>query len=91
MKHVKTMIAQYRKDVMGVEQYSIFEFDMKGAGYSRICEVVVEFETPDEFNPVAAQVAALKEQEKELRCQFNEHIARIKADISKLECLEFAP
>jgi hypothetical protein len=89
MKHTKTMIAQYRVDVMGVEQYSIFEFDMKGAGYSRICEVVVEFETPDDFNPVAAQVAALKEQEKELHRQFNEHIARIKADISKLECLEF--
>jgi hypothetical protein len=49
----------------------------------------VEVEIPDEFNPVAMQIAALYKQKQELIKKFDETVARVNEQISKLQAIEY--
>jgi hypothetical protein len=52
--------------------------------------VDVEVDIPDEFNPTAMQLSALKAQKLELLKKFDESVARINEQISKLQAIEYA-
>ena len=93
MKHTVKQIVHYRvSPFTGNEEYILFASDLtkSGMGYVKVCETEVTFKTPDDFNPIAAQVEALKTEESKLREEFNERIDQIKEQISKLTCLEYS-
>jgi hypothetical protein len=88
MKHTKAMVVNFRKDWEGNDEYCLFPFAM--SSYTEVCKVQVEFEVPDDFNPVAAQIKVLQAQKDELNRQFLEKLQEIKEQISKLEALEYS-
>lgn len=93
MQHTKTIGVYYRKDFQDKDDYSLFSFDASksGLGYVKVCDVDLSFETPDDFNLVAAQIDLLKAEQQEITRQFTQQVASIKERISKLECLEYSP
>lgn len=91
MKHTLNQIVHYRRNHCDKDEYTLFGFDATNSvmGYVKVCEVEVTFETPDDFNPIAAQVEALKAQELKLCEEFRKRTKEIHDQISKLTCLEF--
>lgn len=92
MKHTSNQIVHFRvSPYTGKEEYMLFGSDLSNSGmdYVKVCEVDVTFETPDDFNPIAAQVEALKAQELKLCEEFRKRTKEIHDQISKLTCLEF--
>lgn len=92
MKHTIKQIVHYRvSQFTGKEEYVLFASDLSkvGAGYTKVCETEVTFETPDDFNPIAAQVETLTAAEAKLREEFNSRIEQIKEQISKLTCITY--
>jgi len=51
--------------------------------------VEVEVDIPKEFNPTALQLAALYKQKQELIKKFDESVARVNEQISKLQAIEY--
>ena len=51
--------------------------------------VDVEVDIPQEFNPTALQLAALYKQKQELIKKFDESVARVNEQISKLQAIEY--
>lgn len=92
MKHKQTMFAHYRKDYNNKPEYTLSQSDMTNFGLDHIviCKVEVEYETPDDFNPVPGQIEALQARKHELVKQFTQKIEEIKEQISKLEALEYS-
>lgn len=92
MKHTQKMIVNFRKDFAGKDEYVLNTTDMTtwGMGYVKVCEVDVEFESPDDFNAVSAQVEALKAKKEKLVAAFTKDLDEITEEISKLECLEYS-
>lgn len=88
MKHKQVMTVNFRNEYLE-DEYTLSQHDMStyGTGWVKVCEVEVEYESPNDFNPVAAQVETLKAQEAELVRQFTNKLQEIKEQISKLECL----
>ena len=70
--------------------YILNQFDMSSCGYVLVNKQIVEFEVPDDFDPVPVQVVMLRAEEAKVRKDFNERIAQIKEELSKLQCLEFS-
>ena len=92
MKHTVKHIIHFRvSPYTGKEEYILFASDLSNSGmdYVKVCETEVEFETPDDFNPILAQVDALKAQELKLCEEFRKRTKEIHDQISKLTCLEF--
>lgn len=76
----------------GHETYSFMSTDdMTQYGYALIGPHTITFEVPDSFNPVAAEVNALKKQKDKLREEFNAQVARINDRITSLQAIEFSP
>lgn len=90
MKHTKTIGVWFQKNWRDEDEYSLFAFDASSMGYIKVCDAEVTFETPDDFNPVPAQIEILEKKEAELRRQFEEHLQNIRDQISKLQCLEYS-
>lgn len=90
---MKQFVHYKRDEFTGKETYALFNFDASTSsmGYVKVCESDVVFDIPDNFNPVAAQVEALRNEEKAVRREFKERVFRINEQISKLQCLEFTP
>ena len=67
----------------------LFGSDLSNSGmdYVKVCEVEVTFETPDDFNPIAAQVEVLKAQELKLCDEFLKRTKEIHEQISKLQAI----
>lgn len=55
--------------------------------YLTVCPFTIEFEMPEDFNPVLAEIDGLTKQ----RNAFMESIVAINDRISNLQCLEFNP
>lgn len=51
--------------------------------------VDVEVDIPEEFNPNAMQLSALQKQKQEVIKKFDETVARINEQISKLQAIEY--
>ena len=61
--------------------------EMTEHGYITIMPYTLKFTVPDDFNPVAAQVAALEAAREKLRKEFNARINQIEDEISKLQAI----
>ena len=68
------------------EKFCLFPFVM--SAYPMVKEVLIEYEAPDDFNPVAAEIASLQAEERAVREQFDKRVHEIHERISKLQCLE---
>jgi hypothetical protein len=60
-------------------------------GYLPIGAVSFEFEIPDSFNPVTAEIESLNIQKKAIEIAFHKRVAEINDRICNLQCLEFNP
>ena len=52
--------------------------------------VTIEFEVPDDFNPIPGQVANLQAKARELKAKFAKDMMEIEDSISKLTCIEMS-
>lgn len=59
--------------------------------YLMIGPAEFEFDVPDSFNPIAAQVSALEKQAEKLAEEYRRNAAMIRDRISKLQCIENSP
>lgn len=91
MKHKKEMYVFWRQSYGGDDGFVVFPFDMSSCGYVLVGKQPIEFEVPDDFNPVPVQVAMLEAEKEKAMKEFNERVFRINEQISKLQCLEFTP
>ena len=89
MKHTKGMFVHWEEDAAGRDGFGVFPFDMSSCGYVLIGKQKIEFEVPDNFNPVPIQVAMLEAEKEKAMQEFNERVFRINDQIRKLTCLEF--
>lgn len=91
MKHTKEMYVHVYPAFTDHHRHQLFSFD--NTRFEKNCVLVgkqtIEFEVPDDFNPVPAQIQKLEEYKAELHRQFNEKIAEIKEQISKLQAITF--
>ena len=89
MKHKQTMTVNFRNSYKE-DEYTLSGYDKAafGTDWVKVCEVEIEFESPDDFNPVAAQIEALQKQKHELVRQFTQKIDEIKEQIGKLQAIE---
>jgi hypothetical protein len=54
-----------------------------------VCEQVVEVEVPDNYDPRAQQIAALKKEKQKVMAEFTKTVTEINDRISKLQALEY--
>ena len=87
MKHTAKMIVNFDRDYAGEIRYHLFCCDMSSLGYTPVCEVDVEFETPDDFNPIVCEVASLKETKQKIQATAQMEITRIEEKIQSLLAL----
>ena len=91
MKHTMKMIAHFSRNYEGEMKYEIWLTDMSKYGSTPICEVEVHFETPDDFNPVSAEIESLRKQKQEIQADAQLKANAIDDQIAKLSCLEYRP
>ena len=89
MKHTKEMFVHWQKRYGDDDGFGVFPFDMSSCGYVLVGKQQIEFEVPDDFNPVPIQVAMLEKEKEKAMNEYNERVFRINEQISKLTCLEF--
>lgn len=89
MKHTKEMHIHWKQGFEGEDQFSLFICDMSQYGYVLIGKQEVEFEVPDDFNPVPIQVAMLNAEKKRIANEFDARVRAINEQISKLQCITF--
>ena len=87
MKHTKEVFVHLHKYDDG--EFYLAEGDMSEYGHVLINTQMVEFDVPDNFDPVPVKMAMLQAQEAKVREEFNERIAQIKDEISKLQALTY--
>lgn len=94
MKIQQTMHIMYRRDYMGEAEYKLHAYDMSGVGsleYIRVGTHDVEFEVPDDFNPVQLEVEQLRRQKDKIREDSLKAMDAIEDKIAKLLCLTYVP
>ena len=89
MKHTKEMYVHWRQSYKGADEWNLFSCDMSEYGHVLVGKQQIEFEVPDDFNPVPIQVAMLEKEKEKAMQEFNERVFRINEQIGKLTCLEF--
>lgn len=89
MKHTKELFIHWKQGYKDTDEWSLFSVDMSEYGYVLVGKQQIEFDVPDDFNPVPIQVAMLKAEKEKAMEEFNLRVARINEQISKLTCLEF--
>lgn len=62
-------------------------FDMTSCGYVLVNKQTVELEVPDNFDPVPAQVSALKAEREQIAKKFGAKLMELDDRIGKLLCL----
>lgn len=80
----------YEKDLCGNDCYYFHGFEMTDYGYTTVMPFSIEVDIPDDFDPIAAQVAALKAEKIKLMADFQNRVTEIERKISELTCLEAA-
>lgn len=66
--------------------YGFFDFAI-GGNWFKVCDHKIVEELPDDFNPTASRLAALRDQMDEARADFAKRIRTLQDEISKLEAL----
>ena len=87
MKHTKEVFVHLHKYDDG--EFYLAEGDMSKFGYVLVNKQMIDFHIPNDFDPVPVKMAMLQAQEAKVREEFNERIAQIKDEISKLQALTY--
>ena len=66
-----------------------FAYQMDSADYTFVCEQDIELEVPDNYDPRAQQIVALKEKRQKVMADFQKSVTEINDQISKLQALEY--
>lgn len=85
------MVVHMSKHWDGEIEYSLACCDMSEHGWTKVCDVTVEFETPDDFNPIAAEISALKQQKQRIQAEAQQKANEIDDRIAKISCIEYKP
>ena len=78
----------YKKCAYGGPEFHFQVCDMSELGYATVIAHTIEFEIPDDFNPVATQVAQLEEEKRRCRAAFQARITQIERQIQSLLAIE---
>ena len=90
MKVQKEMYVHCDRKYDGSDDWSLFSCDMSAYGHVCAGKTLVEFEVPDNYNPVRQQIEMLQKEQERVTNEFNDRVQKIKEEISKLQCLEMA-
>jgi len=66
-----------------------FAYQHDSDHYTFVCEQDIEMEVPDNYDPRAQQIVALKEKRQKVMVDFQKSIEAINDQISKLQALEY--
>ena len=91
MKHTAKMLVQGKRDYNNVMQYFLHSSDMTEYGYVTVGTMDVEFEVPDDFNPVQAEIEMLKTVKAKIESDAMVKTHHIEEQIRNLQCLEYRP
>ena len=89
MKHTKEMFLHWSQTYDGKDEWRLFHCDMTSCGYVLADKQMIEFESPDDFNPVPIQIDMLNAEKAKALDKYNERVFELNEKISKLQCLEF--
>jgi len=64
------------------------DFGSDGENYVSVCAAPLEFDLPDDFDPRAGQIDALKKTKQKLMAEFSARCVEIERQISKLQAIE---
>lgn len=88
MKVQETGFILYKKERWETQGKFMFKpWEHPESGYVTVCPHTIEFEVPDDFNPIPGQVAILEAKAKELKAKFAKDMMEIEDSISKLTCI----
>lgn len=88
MKVEKEMYVHWDRKYDGSDDWSLFCIDMSAYGHVCAGKQTIEFEVPDNYNPVRQQIEMLQKEQERVTNEFNDRVQQIKEEISKLQCLE---
>jgi len=66
-----------------------FAYQHESDHYTFVCEQDIELEVPDNYDPRAQQIVALKEKRQKVMADFQKSVTEINDQISKLQALEY--
>ena len=89
MKHTQKVFVHFSKE--GDYVFRAFDSSPYNPDLILVNAQWIEFDVPEDFNPVPAQIKNLESMKAELQRQFAMKVAKINESISKLQCLEFTP
>lgn len=64
------------------------DFGSDTANYLSVCAAPLEFDLPDDFDPRAGQIDAIKKTKQKLMAEFSARCVEIERQISKLQAIE---
>lgn len=91
MKQTLKAFLHYDATAWPKPRFALFPFDMSSAGHVLVNEIDVEVDIPDDFDPTAAQVDALRKEREQVAAEFGRKLMEIDASISKLLSIEHTP
>ena len=81
----------HSRDYEGKDQFTFFSFDATGSaiGYTMVAPAEFTYELPDNFSPVASEIAALQAKRQKAAKDFADSVRAIDERLSKLQAIEF--
>lgn len=72
--------------------FSFFTFESyPEGGYVTVTPYSINFEVPDSFDPLAAQISVLEKEKERVTNEFHASVTRIETELSKLKAIEYSP
>lgn len=88
MKITQTGFVHFSRGCDGSSSFPVFMSDMSEYGYTYLMTTEISFEIPDDFNPVPAEIEALRKMKQKIQADAQISANAIEEQISKLLCLE---
>lgn len=90
---IKAFLRWHKYGWKEIPDFHLYPSDMSSAGpeYVLIKEMDVDVEVPDNFDPVPAQVEALKKEKQKILADAHVKAENIEEQIQRLLCIEFKP
>lgn len=88
---IKAFVHFEQEPWMDKPKFSVYGCDMSSCGYVFIREQDIEVDIPDDFNPIALQIASLEKKKTALRAKLAEELMNIEDRISELSALSYEP
>ena len=89
MKLKATMLIQGKRNYMDQMEFFLHNTDMAAYGYFTVAPLEVEFEVPDDFNPVQGEIALLQQTKEKINQEAMARMRLIEDQIRNLQCLTY--